>query len=244
MTIVKVKLEGFSHTRIEGVGGQGAGGDVLITPTYIQYDSRPSAASRAQSYSHDNESASPGYYSVELTPKTGTGTNYQEDSNIGKIKAELTTNTWTGLHKYTFPRDGIVSLVVDLNYTYHGTDIRDAIMNVEQLADTTAISGRFSGRNVSGHGKYTMYFYMETSTPAKTVKTWLDSDLTESLSESGNDIGAVLSFQANASTPIEVKVSVSPVSAAQAKKDMYNQMPGWDFESDYSKQPKLPGMKY
>lgn len=29
------QIAGFSHTRVEGVGGQGAGGDVLITPTYF-----------------------------------------------------------------------------------------------------------------------------------------------------------------------------------------------------------------
>ncbi len=227
----KTQIEGFSHTRIEGVGGQGAGGDILITPTYVRYDSKPTAASRAQSYSHDNESASPGYYSVELTPKTGTGTNYKEDTGIGKMKAELTANTRTGYHKYTFPQDGKVSLVVDLNYTYHGTDIRNAVMEAEQTGGTTAISGRFSGRNVSGHGKYTMYFYMETSQPAEEVKTWLNSALTEDQSQEGNDIGAVLSFDVQASAPLEVKVSVSPVSSAQAKKDMYKDMADWDFDS-------------
>ena len=30
------QIAGFSHTRVEGVGGQGAGGDVLITPTYMR----------------------------------------------------------------------------------------------------------------------------------------------------------------------------------------------------------------
>lgn len=226
----KTQIAGFSHTRIEGVGGQGAGGDVLITPTYVQYSSKPVAASKAQKFSHDKEAAEPGYYSVELTPKTGTGTNYVDNSSIGNIKAELTSNTRTGYHKYTFPQDGKVSLIVDLNYTYHGTDIRNAIMEVEQLENITAISGRFSGRNVSGHGKYTMYFYMETSQPATGVQTWLDSNIGNDIKREGNDIGAVLSFDALASTPIEVKVSISPVSSKQAKSDMYNGMPGWSFE--------------
>lgn len=227
----KTQIEGFSHTRIEGVGGQGAGGDVLITPSYVQYATKPTGASRAQNYSHDKEAASPGYYSVELTPKTGTGTAFADDTSFGNIKAELTSNTRTGLHKYTFPKDGDVSVVVDLNYTYHGTDIRNAIMQVEQLSDTTAISGRFTGRNVSGHGKYTMYFYMETSQPATKVQTWLDSTLANETSRQGNDIGAVLNFAAKASTPLEVKVSISPVSSLQAKKDMHSEMAGWDFDT-------------
>lgn len=230
----KNQIEGFSHTRIEGVGGQGAGGDILITPTYVQYDSKPTAASRAQSYSHNDETAVPGYYSAELIPKTGTGSNYKENTAMGKIKAELTANTRTGYHRYTFPKDGKVSLVVDLNYTYHGTDIRNAIMDVVQTDSVTAVSGRFSGRNVSGHGKYTMYFYMETNRPAAEVKTWLNSSLTEAESREGNDIGAVLSFDVQASTPLEVKVGVSPVSSIQAKKDMEKEMGGWDFDTVYN----------
>lgn len=43
----KQMISGFSHTRIEGVGGSGAGGDVLITPTYVQYTAKPSQESRA-----------------------------------------------------------------------------------------------------------------------------------------------------------------------------------------------------
>ena len=140
---------------MEGVGGQGAGGDVLITPTYVQYTGKPSMESRAQTFSHEKESASPGYYEVELVPNTGTDTGTPDDS-IGNIKAELTTTTRTGLHRYTFPEAGEASVVMDLNYTYHGTDIRDAVLEVEQTEDGNAVlSGRFSGRNVSGHGKYT-----------------------------------------------------------------------------------------
>jgi predicted alpha-1,2-mannosidase len=226
----KTQIAGFSHTRIEGVGGQGAGGDVLITPTYVQYTTKPTAVSKAQNFSHAKEAASPGYYSVELTPKTGTGTSYSDNTAIGNIKAELTSDTRTGYHKYTFPQDGMVSLIVDLNYTYHGTDIRNAIMNVEQLGSTTAVSGRFSGKNVSGHGKYTMYFYMETNQPAVQVKTWLDSSFTGEAKREGNDIGAVLTFQAAAAVPLEVKVSISPVSCEQAKKDMYREIPDWNFD--------------
>ena len=65
----KSQIAGFSHTRVEGVGGQGAGGDVLITPTYVNFTSKPSYATRAMTFSHEDEEASPGYYSVEMRPK-------------------------------------------------------------------------------------------------------------------------------------------------------------------------------
>lgn len=224
----KSQIAGFSHTRVEGVGGQGAGGDVLITPTYVNFTSKPSYATRAMTFSHEDEEASPGYYSVEMRPKNAEG---KTDPNMGKIKAELTSDTRTGYHRYTFPQAGQMGLTVDLNYTYHGTDIRNAILNVEQGNNTTILSGRFSGRNVSGHGKYTMYFYMETSQPMSVVKTWNGDTLTDSMSQTGNDIGAVLYMDGEAGEVLEVKVSISPISVEQAKRDMYVESPEWDFEA-------------
>ena len=223
------QIAGFSHTRVEGVGGQGAGGDVLITPTYVQYTGKPSMESRAQTFSHEKESASPGYYEVELVPNTGTDTGTPDDS-IGNIKAELTTTTRTGLHRYTFPEAGEASVVMDLNYTYHGTDIRDAVLEVEQTEDgNAALSGRFSGRNVSGHGKYTMYFYMETDTPVTDIHTWNGNAYGSVTSLTGNDLGAVLSFDVEAGQAVQVKAAISPISSEQAKIDMQAENAGWDF---------------
>ncbi|MDZ5000550.1 hypothetical protein GNF79_16050, partial [Clostridium perfringens] len=91
----KLQIQGFSHTRIEGVGGQGAGGDVLVTPTYVEYTERPKAETRAIKYTKEDESAKPGYYSVELTPKTGKDNQVSDNTEMGKIKAEMTTDQRT-----------------------------------------------------------------------------------------------------------------------------------------------------
>ncbi|OCN06361.1 hypothetical protein A4S06_01195 [Erysipelotrichaceae bacterium MTC7] len=227
----KKYIQGFSHTRIEGVGGQGAGGDVLISPTYVDYTTRPGAESRALKYEKQDEEAHPGYYGVELLAKSGTNSNVKDDASIGKIKAEMTSDVRTGYHKYTFPKEGEVSLLVDLNYTYHGTDIRDAILDVvEEAGNKTTISGRFSGKNVSGHGKYTMYFYLETNRETESVKTWNDNKLSKKTSQTGNDLGAILNFNVEANESVEVKVSISPISSEQAKIDMHTEVPEWDFE--------------
>lgn len=224
-------ISGFSHTRIEGVGGQGAGGDVLVTPTYVSYTGKPSMESRAQSFLHDTETASPGYYSVELTPKTGADAG-TEDRSFGNILAENTATTRTGFQKYTFPQEGKVSVVVDLNYTYHGTDVRNAVMNVTQTEDgRVAISGRFSGRNVSGHGLYTMYFYMETDTAVTDIHTWNGDDYSDCLNQTGNDLGAVLTFDVDAGQAVQLKVGISPISAEQAQVDMAAEDAGWNFDA-------------
>ncbi|MDF2566848.1 MAG: carbohydrate-binding protein, partial [Oscillospiraceae bacterium] len=229
----KDRIAGFSHTRVEGVGGQGAGGDILVTPTYVTFNQRPLAVSMGQKYTHPKESASPGYYSVELTPKKGTqvGTSGTVDSTTGKnILAEMTTDTRTGYHRYTLPEAGKFSLAVDMNYTYHGTDIRNALLKVENSATTTALSGRFSGKNVTGSGKYTLYYYAETSKPAASFKTWNGSAMGTQTSLLGNDLGAILTFDGTENEKIELKVSISPISAEQAKIDMHNEIPNWNFD--------------
>ncbi len=234
----KGQIEGFTHTRVEGVGGQGSGGDILVTPTYAHYTEKPSAASRAMQivkdkYGNKIEDASPGYYTVSLWPKKGMDDAAREDRSAGSIKAELTSDVRTGYHRYTLPKDGEISLTVDMKYTYHPRS-RDVILNIEKGKDKTALSGRFSGTNVSGNGKYTMYFYMETSQPALDVDIW-DAEGFRAFSGktvTGDDVGAVLTFMGKKGVPLEVKVSVSPISAEQAKKDMEAEMPGWDFEKE------------
>ena len=234
----KSQIEGFTHTRVEGVGGQGSGGDILVTPTYVRYTDKPSADSRAMQIVKDKygkkvEDASPGYYTVNLWPKKGTDNNVREDRSAGSIKAELTSDVRTGYHRYLLPEDGEISLAVDMKYTYHPRS-RDVILDIEEGKDKVALSGRFSGANVSGNGKYTMYFHMETSQPAVDVDIWDAGGFQAYAGKTvtGDDVGAVLTFLGKKDVPLEVKVSVSPISAEQAKRDMEAEMPGWDFKEE------------
>lgn len=232
----KTQIQGFSHTRIEGVGGQGAGGDVLITPTYVQYTARPNSKTRAMSYEKSTEEAKPGYYKAELTPNVGKDDSAKADSSMGKIKAEMTSDQRTGYHRYTFPKAGNVNIMADLNYTYHGTDVRNATLDIiEENNQTTTLGGRFSGKNVGGSGKYTMYFYMETNKATNNVKTWNGKKLTDKKSQTGNDLGAILNFDVEDNETIDVKVSISPISVAQAKIDMHNEIDDWNFDAVYQK---------
>ncbi|WP_440896674.1 GH92 family glycosyl hydrolase [Amphibacillus sp. Q70] len=226
----KNQIQGFSHTRIEGVGGQGSGGDVLVTPTYMKYTERPSADSKAQTYSNDNEHATPGNYQVELIPVAGEDDDFQEDASKGTIAVDLATDVRTGYHSYTFPEAGEASIIVDTHYTYDGMDVRNARMEVEEQDEKTTIKGRISGNNVSGHGTYTLYYYMETEVPAKQIQTWNGNSFDEDFSLAGDDLGAILTFDVKADQQIDLKVSISPISSEQAKIDMEQEVPDWDIE--------------
>ena len=94
-------ITGFSHTHLSGTGA-GDLYDILVMPTNSRFKSRikENNFKPFSKFSHDYESASPGYYSVDLL-------------DFG-IKAELTTTSRTGVHKYTFPQDSLSQIHIDL----------------------------------------------------------------------------------------------------------------------------------
>lgn len=229
----KSMICGFSHTRVEGVGGNGAGGDMLVTPTYIETNAKPAEAARAQAYSHAEEKAEPGFYEVMLTPKTGTGA---QNTSIGKIKAELTTADNVGLHRYTFPKAGNASLVLDLAYGYNRRNGRNSSMVIKTDGDKTFLQGAIQARTVGDKTTYKLYYYAETNIPAASVKTWKKTSsqnptLDDSTACEGADIGAVLRFNVADSGQVMLKVCMSTISEEQAKRDMKARLSGWDFEA-------------
>lgn len=88
---------GFSHTHLSGTGCSDYG-DILLMPFVgkVSYDSQKSASH----FSHSNEKAEPGYYSVKL--------------DNGNIFAELTSSPRCGVHRYTYPKGMSAGIMLDL----------------------------------------------------------------------------------------------------------------------------------
>lgn len=210
------QISGFTHTNLDGVGGSGGGGDLLVVPTYSSYTHRPDRATYAKGYSHDGEDAEPGYYSVDLA------------SEQGGILAEATTDVRTGQERFTFEQAGTASLVVDLSNNF--TRRNHATLDVATLDDgRAALSGTFGG-HFNGYD-YTMYYHVETTDAVQTARTWSGSnELADTTSREGNDIGAVLEYDAAAGEQLGLKVAISPISAEQAKIDLDAEMGARSFE--------------
>ena len=86
-------ITGFSHTHLSGTGHSDLG-DVLLMPTTGALHLNPGTAAKPDRgyrsrFSHESETASPGYYAVTL-------------ADYG-IRAEVTATTRTARHRYTFP---------------------------------------------------------------------------------------------------------------------------------------------
>ncbi|MFM7894433.1 MAG: glycoside hydrolase domain-containing protein, partial [Flavobacterium sp.] len=92
-------IYGFSHTHLNGTGVSDYG-DIMLMPTMGE----PSFDNKVYSstFSHANEKASAGFYSVKLDKHN--------------IDVRLTTSTRVGFHEYTFNKDGQANIILDLNH--------------------------------------------------------------------------------------------------------------------------------
>ena len=92
-------IYGFSHTHLNGTGVSDYG-DIMLMPTMGE----PSFDNKvyASSFSHANEKASAGFYSVKLDKHN--------------IDVRLTASTRVGFHEYTFNESGQANIILDYNH--------------------------------------------------------------------------------------------------------------------------------
>ncbi|MFK3669239.1 glycoside hydrolase domain-containing protein [Leifsonia aquatica] len=220
------KIAGFTQTNLDGVGGSGGGGDILVVPTEVGYSARPSTGSYAHPYSHSDEAATPGYYRVGLGEIAGTDGAVTAPG--GTINAEVAAATRTAMHRYTFPAGKTPSLVFDLNNNF--TSRTGSSITTTTLADgRIALSGTFAG-NFNG-ASYAMSYYAETAQKVASVRTWADgSALDTTANRTGTDTGAVITFDPAAGSQVELRITLSPISAAQAQTDQANEVGGKNFD--------------
>lgn len=209
-------IRGFTLTNLDGVGGSGAGGDLLVVPTYQSYTARPHTSTYALPFSHDDETAEPGYYQVGLQSPQGT------------IDAELTATVRSGLERFTFPEAGEASLVLDLQNNFTGR--LGSELTVRTLEDGRAelfgnVAGTFNGYD------YRLHYTAVTSTPVTSVRTWGEgAAFGPTTRRTGVDAGAVMTFDVEAGEAVQLTTTLSPISVAQARRDQAAELAGKSFE--------------
>jgi predicted alpha-1,2-mannosidase len=212
-------IMGFSHTHLSGTGI----GDMLdflvmacTGPVKTEPGSRENPGSGYRSrFSHDEEHAVPGYYSVLLR-------------DYG-VRAELSATARAGIHRYTFPENKQSYFIVDLD---HGYDDGPGVVRWADLK----ISG---GDTISG-GKSThrwadgreIYFAMKFSRPFDRLEILADGKSVQDLSQDihAKSVKAVLHYSTHAQEAILIKTGISGVSVEGAMRNLDTEIPGWDFE--------------
>lgn len=185
-------LNGFSHTHLSGTGCIDLG-DILFRPTTQKADLTAESIYRPAFFSHKDEKASAGYYSVLL----------KEEG----IKAELTATTHAGVHRYTFPSGKEAALVIDLAHLLDNEYIYEATL--ERTADNE-IAGMHRTRGWTDN-QY-VYFVAQFSKPFKTVDFIQDKKtVSAEVKLAGTDLQAYLSFDNSDGEPVIAKVGLSIV---------------------------------
>jgi predicted alpha-1,2-mannosidase len=222
---------GFSHTHFSGAGHSDLG-DVLLMP--LSGDNvplEPGDPEKTQPgyrsrFSHTNEAAEPGYYSVFL-----------QDS---AARAKLTASERVGVHRYTYA-DGVKrNVLLDLRssiYNYPGKVLWSRITihadgTVTGMRETRGWApGRllfFAIRFSAPMSTHALYNKEEDPPPYHGFKTpGTSPEDTQSIQ--GRGLEAVFSF-APSPAPLIVKVAISPVSEQNAIANMDAEVPGFDFD--------------
>ena len=198
---------GFTQTHLNGTGCMDLG-DLLVMP--VTGERNRAWDGYRSHFSKDQESATPGYYSVLL-----------EEPNV---KAELTASTRAALHRYTYNNADQAAVLIDLQHgpawnenQYH-SHVRACEVNWED--DQTLV----------GHVDNTVwvqqdYFFVVKFNRPVTEKINLEMGETEK----GQRI--VAGFDMEPGDELLMKIALSSTGIEGAKKNLEAEIPGWDFEA-------------
>jgi predicted alpha-1,2-mannosidase len=212
-------IMGFSHTHLSGTG-IGDMLDILVMPCTGAVKTEPGTREDPKSgyrsrFSHADEHAVPGYYSVLLR-------------DYG-IQAELTATARVGVHRYTFPESDESYIIVDLA---HGYDDGPGVVlwsDLTVIGEDTLVGGKSTARWANGRE---IYFAMKFSQPFHRIDLLVDGQMVQKPSGriQGKSIKAVLHYKTEKGQALLVKTGISGVSSPGALQNLNAEVPHWDFD--------------
>ncbi|MBD3173535.1 MAG: hypothetical protein GF320_00025, partial [Armatimonadia bacterium] len=213
-------IAGFSHIHSWTMGG------LLTMPTAGPLEIEPGSQSDPDAgyrspFSHDTETAVPGYYAVTL-----------EDHGT---RAELTATTRAGFQRYTFAESDGARILFDLQTpTEYGYDVLDA--RITKVSDTE-IEGYSvqRGRGGARWNDYTVHFVARVDKPFRAMGAWVNGDVRPKVSEvtGEGDVGCYLELDLADGEQVLLQTGISLVSVEQARLNLETELEpfGWDFDA-------------
>lgn len=201
-------IAGFSHTHLSGTGA-GDLYDISFMPVTLPYKEAEAPLGIHSKFSHDDESATAGYYRVLL-----------KDYNI---HVELTATERCGIQRYTFP-EARAAIFLNLKKAMNWDFTNDTQV---EIVDSVTIQGyRFSdGWARDQH----IYFRTRFSKPFTSVQ--ID---TTAIIKDGDHIGAAtiarFDFDTQKDEQIIVSTAISGVSTEGAAKNLLAEVPDDNFD--------------
>lgn len=198
---------GFSHTRLSGTGASDLI-DITLMPT--------SSGRTSSAFTHDEEKARPGYYQVMLKDEG--------------INAELTTTQRNGIHRYQYPAGKDAEIILDMDHSADKGSWGRRIINSQiRILNDHAVEGY---RIITGWAKLRkIYFYMEFSSPILTSTLRDGGRVHENTAViNGTNLHGCFRFGQLNGKPLTCKVALSSVSMENARQNMEQEAPHWDFD--------------
>ena len=198
-------IEGFAQTHLNGTGVPDLG-DILMYPFCNETTDKLKSH-----YNRDTQTASPGYYSVELTD--------------AGVNVELTATHRTAFHRYSFTKNTSKYIYIDLtgglsNKPADSHRGRKVHLSKVEMPDSKTIIGF---NKASAWVERRIYYVIQFDKPYKIVKKIGEPEK--------NTKKIILKFNTNQNDIVQVKVGLSTVSIEGAKLALEKENPGWNFES-------------
>ena len=193
-------IKGFSHSRLSGTGAEDYN-HFRVTPAIG--DNKPAV----MTYSHSDETATPGYYAVYL-PTVG-------------CLAEMTADTHTGIHRYTFSTDKDARLYIDVTSANADSVSKDCKVSYDEetgiILGSCILGGQFAGR----YDGLPAYFAAVADKPVKSFE----------INEEEGKVGIDLNFGGLKDESVELKMGISYVSCENALLNLKEETDGKDFDA-------------
>lgn len=211
-------IMGFSHTHLSGTGAADLL-DVLLMPTTGELKLEPGTRERPDDgyrsrFSHGDEEATPGYYSVKLA---------------NGVRVELTASERVGLQRYTFPAAERAHVVLDLAHMVQGEG--GGVLDSElRVVDDSTISG---WRRVTRWARDRhVYFVARFSRPFADFGLLVGGERRPRLREArGTRLKAWVDYRTRKDDVVLVRVALSSTSVDAALANLEAEAPHADFEA-------------
>ena len=196
-------IYGFSQTRLNGTGCIDLG-DLLMQP--FAGEKRSDLGSK---YDFVSETASPGYYSVNLTDND--------------VRVEITTSPHVAFHKYTFAKGKKANILADFQSGLVWTQQHlptSVIANEVNFENNHTISGMTHRREWVDR---TYYFVIEFDKPILAQEKLPEQDPREKAPR------YIFTFDMKNDTILNMKIALSSTSIEGARSNLKTEVPHWDF---------------
>lgn len=200
---------GLGHVHLSGTGCADLG-SVILTVSRGDIESEP------QSYRchYRDETVQPGYYTICL----------EEPS----VRVEATASIRCGFTRFVPTTDDKINILINAGSSLGG--VKGGMVEIISADEVAGynIAGGFCGED----NRQRVYFVARFSEPAKRSGIWTGTEISkEKFGETETDeVGTWLIFDAKRGKSIDVKIGISYVSTDNARENLEQEIPHWNFE--------------